>query len=31
VALALLGRGRGARTSVSLPKGEQVLTIVDVS
>jgi transcription elongation factor GreA len=31
VALALLGRGPGARTSVSLPKGEQLLTIVDVS
>ena len=30
VAQALLGRGAGARTSVSLPKGEQLLTIVDV-
>jgi transcription elongation factor GreA len=30
VALALLGRGPGDRTSVSLPKGERVLTIVSV-
>jgi transcription elongation factor GreA len=31
VALALLGRRPGTRTAVSLPKGEQVLTIVDVN
>jgi transcription elongation factor GreA len=30
VALALLGRGPGERTSVSLPKGERVLTILSV-
>jgi transcription elongation factor GreA len=30
VALALLGRGPGDRTSVSLPKGERVLTIISV-
>jgi len=31
VALALLGRRSGTRTAVSLPKGERVLTIVDVN
>ena len=31
VALALLGRRPGTRTAVSLPKGERVLTIVDVN
>jgi len=31
VALALLGRRPGTRTAVSLPKGERVLTIIDVN